>query len=677
MKAWTLIKLLFLGCIAALVAMFYWSSLLVEEDMKTLRLELKQLRADVSRLGQISQNAPPSRLENASTSTLYPNLLEEDPYFTKTLPEILGSDFQPSGILKQAIMGRPENLHPFNSFLDVGVLNRLCAVSVGNQKFGCYETLAPDMALRLELRPREDLPDVMEYWVHLRRNVYWQPLNPAHFPASLELHPRFLEKHPVTAHDFKFFYDALMNPFMPEGRAASLRSYYLDIEEFRVIDDHTFVVRWKAHTDTKKKPSVNYNSLNLTTGLIPLPRFVYQYFADGQKINTQDEALDHYQKDTIWAQNFSHHWAKNVIVSCGPYLFDGMGDEGVRLKRNPEYYQPSRVLLEGIHYCFKESVEGVWQDFKAGKLDLCKLPPDRLMEYETFLQTEEYARQEREGKGIESLNYTESAFYFIAWNMAKPLFSDLNVRKAMTLAIDRRRIIEQNLNEMAITLTGPLSPSSPSYNDGLVDYPFNPDEARKLLDEAGWIDMDGDGIRDKMLGGKRVAFSFNLYYFVKSLSNKVIAEYIASALKEIGVDVQLKGVDITDLSRQLDDKNFDAVFMGISLGSPPENTRVLWHSLGAQEKGSMNAVGFADPEVDEIIEALDYEYNKNERITLYHKFHQLIHEQAPYTFLYAPKTRLIYRNYVRNIFIPSDRQDLIPGANVPEPSLDVVWIESK
>ncbi len=57
----------------------------------------------------------------------------------------------------------------------------LCTGAVATLEFGKYETLAPEFAFKLEARPRSDLPEVSEYWVHLREDLYWQPLNAAHF----------------------------------------------------------------------------------------------------------------------------------------------------------------------------------------------------------------------------------------------------------------------------------------------------------------------------------------------------------------------------------------------------------------------------------------------------------------------------------------------------------------
>lgn len=98
---------------------------------------------------------------------------------------------------------------------------------------------------------------------------------------------------------------------------------------------------------------------------------------------------------------------------------------------------------------------------------------------------------------------------------------------------------------------------------------------------------------------------------------------------------------------------------------------------GAKEKGSSNYIGFMNKEVDSIIDQLDYEYDPKKRIELYHRFCRIIHDQQPYTFMYVPKITMLYRNYLKNVFIPSERQDLVPGANIAEPESSVYWLDKK
>jgi len=686
MKGLGFVKFIFSCLLLLLLGMLYWSSSLQEQDLKTMRRELKEMRAETSLLSQKLRHyhhiTPTTESVNSETASQidpkYPNLLDEDLYFSNTLPNMLGESFQPQGTLKQALIGRPSNLHPFNSFRDVSNMHNMCTVHIADLKFGQYETMAPDMAIKIEARPRADLPDIQEYWVHLRKDVYWEPLNAADFPDGFDLAPQFLKKHLVTAHDFKFFYDALMNPYIHEGKAASLRTYFSDIEEIIVMDPQTFVVRWTPHTtendEDEQVQKIKYTALGLTGSLQPLPRFVYQYFADGQKIIEEDADPNTYRNNSVWAQNFTYHWAKNVIVSCGAFLFNGMNDEAISFTRNPHHYNPYAVLVESVKYTFKESFDAIWQDFKAGKIDLCTLSPNQLMELNSFIESAEYQTQQAEHKSIQALDYVDLSYYYIGWNQAKPFFASKKVRKAMTMALDRDRIIEQNLNKMAIPITGPFFRYSSAYDIAVSAWTYHPEEARRLLDEEGWIDMDGDGIRDKMIDGQKVPFRFKLCYYVKSLTTRVIAEYITTAFREIGVDCELCGLEIADLSRQFDDKSFDAICMGWKQGTPPEDPRQLWHSIGAKEKGSSNAIGFANDQADRLIDSLNYEYDQSRRIQQYHQLHQIIHKEAPYTFLYTPKVRLLYREYVHNLFIPREREDLIPGADIPEPNTQVIWL---
>lgn len=689
MKVSTIFKWLYATIFLVLAVLFYWSQVLQENDFKQTKQEIKEIHLEISALTQkLARDShtihPPLSAADAKVhisvqlADKTPNLLEEDPYFTVTLPQMLGNHFKPQGILKKALIGRPDNLHPFNGFKDISEMISLCSGTVATLKTGQYETMAPNFGRKIEIRDVAGNPEAKEYWVYLRDDIYWEPLNALFFSDTFALAPQFLQKQRVTAHDFKFFYDAVMNPYLHEAKAAALRTYYADIEEFRVIDDETFVIKWKLHEsfdrNGKSVKREKYTSLSLTGSLQPLARFVYQYFADGQKIIDDDSDPEIYRKNSVWAQNFAQHWGKNVIVSCGPYLFDGMDDEGISFKRNPRYFNPHAALINGIQYRFKESFDAVWQDFKTGKIDLCTLSANQLMELNSFLESREYQFQKNQHQAIKSLDYVDMSYYYIGWNLSKPYFSDVKIRHALTLAIDRKRIIEQNLNLMAIDISGPFFLASSAYDTSITPYPFNPQKARELLKEAGWVDLDGDGIRDKIIDGQRVPFRFKLCYFVKSLSTKVIAEYVATAFRNIGIHCELCGLDIADLSRQFEDKSFDAIFMGWKLGTPPEDPRQLWHSVGSKEKGSSNAIGFENAEIDNLIELLSYEYDKKTRENLYHKFHQIIHHEAPYTFLYTPKVRLLFREYVHNLFIPRDRQDLIPGADVGEPNMQLIWL---
>lgn len=682
-----LLRLFFGFGLFLFMLMLYWSSSLIEQDMKNIKEELSLIKKDIA--SRSLQNAEvPHRSSEAKDKEVVPklddspykNLLEEDSFYSDTLPKMLGERFKPHGVLHEATSMDPANLHPFSNWGEIREWVSMCSVSVASGKFGFYESLAPDMALRMELRDNKKT-GIPEYWVFLRKGVYWEPLNSTHFPSDMNLAPHFFERHPVTAHDFKFYVDAILNPHVQQAGATALKTYFEDLQELEVVDDYTFIVRWKPeevkNPDGTVSYKLKYNSKSITGGLLmPLARFVYQYFPDGKKIVEEDEDLATYRTNSVWGQNFNEHWAKNIIVSCGPWIFDGMTEREIRFKRNPNFYNPYAVLVEGKTFLFKQSMEGVWQEFKANKTDTYTIQPDQLLELQNFLKTPEYLKQAAKGDAVKRLDYFARRYSYVGWNQAKSYFKSAKVRQALTMAIDRKRIIKQTLNGMGREINGPFFPFSSAYDENITPWPFDPIQAKRMLEEEGWIDSRGTGMLEKEIDGQRVPFKFSLTYFVKNPQTKSICEYISTALKEVGIECQLNGVDLADLTAAFDDKSFDALFLAWGYGAPPEDPKQIWLSDGALEKGSSNAIGFVNHEIDAIIRKLQFEYNLEERQKLYHRFARIIHEEAPYTFLYMPKQTLIYRDYLQNVFIPEQRQDLIPGADVEEPVSSIFWIKT-
>jgi len=687
------------------MCMLYWSSVLIEKQVHHLRRDLSGIKNDIfalrtqtdairdevlraiiryqeqwhdqdNRKKKADFSQPTS--ERSQIDASFPNLLSEDPFYTETLPQLLGPNFRPFGTFRQATIGKPDNLHPFSNWSMSNLWNSMCGLSVARMQIGKYETFSPNMAIKIESRMRKDVP-VPEFWVHLRDNVFWQPLSEKMFSGNVQLAPQFLRKHRVSARDFKFFFDAVMNPHVQEPGAVALRAYLSDIEEVQVIDDLTFVVKWQprdvTEPDGKVIPKIRYVAKMWTGALNPLPAFVFQYFSDGTKIVQDDRSPDTYRTNSIWAQNFSQHWAKNIIVSCGPWIFEEMTDRRIAFRRNPDHFFPLDSLAKRSEYVFKNTPDNVWQAFKSHALDAHILLPDQVIEQKMFQQSQRYRKQAAQGYGIESIHYHDRSYLYIGWNMVRPFFQSKKVRQAMTMAIDRKRIIKQYLNGMGRELTGPFSPFSAAYDNAILPWAYDPVRARRYLEEEGWYDRDGDGIIDKEVDGKRISFEFSLLYYVKNPTTRSICEYIATALKEVGVRCLLNGVDIADLSAAFDDKEFDALCLAWGLGTPPEDPRQLWHSDGAKQPGSSNIVGFSNAEADKLIDELDFAYDPVQRLRLYHRFHRIIHEEQPYTFLYTPKRLMLYREYLQNVFIPIHRQDLIPGADVAQPVPSIFWIK--
>lgn len=665
--------------VCVLLGLLYWSSQIQEERLAVInqRLELLQKELKGSRTPDSGEVRKQRKLQKrAQMDPKLKNLLEEDPFFTETMPKLLGPNFVPKGTFRLATIGTPQNLHPFSQWLQVSEWTGYCEGSLASQKFGFYEKMSQDFAIKMEQR-KTDRPDRIAFWVHLRDDLYWQPLEQKHFPEDVALAPHFQHKTAVTAYDFKFFWDALSNTHVDVPDAVTLRFLMRDVDKIEVIDDYTFVVTCKltSRLDDKGKSvlSLPYAVPFYVSQLRPLARFVYQYNQDGTKICPDDSTADFYRTSSTWAQSFSSHFASSVIVSCGPWIFDGIDDRQIRFRRNPDYYNQTQALYEAMEVYFLETTEALFRDFLAQKIDLCIINPQSLSELDRYLESPEYKKENASGNFIRRLDFLQRAYTYIGWNEKRALFANKKTRQALTMAIDRSRLIRQNLNGQAVEITGPFFYGSSEYDPTLPVIAFDPDRAKLMLAEEGWYDSEGDGMLHKVINGKKTDFSFTLSYFVKNAIAKVNCEQIAQSLKDIGVNCRLNGVDLADLSSAFEEKNFDALYLAWSLGAPPEDPRQLWHSEGADVKGSSNMIGFQNVLVDRYIEKLQFEKDRQVRNELFRKLHGVLYDEQPYTFLFSPMNTLLWWSWTQNIFIPKERQDLIPGAVVEQPAFMYSW----
>src|ERR1019366_6302242 len=138
---------------------------------------------------------------------------------------------------------------------------------------------------------------------------------------------------------------------------------------------------------------------------------------------------------------------------------------------------------------------------------------------------------------------SQLAFSYIGLNNRNDKLSDVKVRRALAYCVDVDKIIEKIAYGMAKRVTGPTSPSKPYYNNDLKPIPFDIAKAGQLLDEAGWKDSDGDGIRDKVINGQKVKLSLE----VKYPSGNDVVEKIITLFAE---NCKKAGVEITQAQRE-------------------------------------------------------------------------------------------------------------------------------
>ncbi|MGH7819524.1 MAG: ABC transporter substrate-binding protein, partial [Candidatus Binatia bacterium] len=244
-------------------------------------------------------------------------------------------------------------------------------------------------------------------------------------------------------------------------------------------------------------------------------------------------------------------------------------------------------------------------------------------------------------------------YVYIGWNQERRLFRDRELRRALAHFVDRDRIIEKVLFGFGEKIDSPVYKFRPEYNTDIEGYPFDPKTGRDLLEAAGWIDADGDGVREKVIDGKRTPLRFEIISNSGNEIRKNVGLIVIDQLRRNGVDASFREVDWSILLEKVKNFDYDAVILGWGMSVSDPDLYQLWHSSQAVSGGS-NHVAFRSAEADRILEDYRREFDEERRIQLYRRLQEIIHEEAPYVFLFMEKTiSVVHRRFRNTVWYPT------------------------
>jgi peptide/nickel transport system substrate-binding protein len=391
---------------------------------------------------------------------------------------------------------------------------------------------------------------------------------------------------PTSAYDVKFTFDRIKDPRTSYPHASLLASY----DSAVVRDSSTiafYLKRYPGFMDPWRRIS-------------PMP--------------------EHILGDVEPAELKHHPFGTQSPVSNGPFRFveHRAGDRWV-FEANPDFASSmgGRPYLDRLVYRYIPEATTRLAEFLAGEVDVyLVVAPSQVAEIE--------ARPDAEVITYENRNYT-----FIAWNGRRTFFQDPRVRRALTLAIDRQRIVDVARQGLGRVAEGPVPPFHWAYNAELEPLPYDPEHARALLDSAGWVDADGDGVREKDVNRA----SFELKTNQGNPTREQILTLVQADLAKVGVEARLRfqeaqslGADITSPERR-----FDAVVAGWQADFNLDDRIVFACS---QLEGLFQFASYCNPRVDEILDQVAVMEDRSRALPLWHEYQEILQWEQPYTFLY-------------------------------------------
>ena len=422
----------------------------------------------------------------------------------------------------------------------------------------------------------EDHPTELTW--HLRDDVYWH------------------DGERTDAYDVAFTYVRATDPETAFPNAAFWDYYVKGEEGVEVVDSFTVTIRLRPHAE--------YLDAWRTTTIMP----------------------EHLLGDVPAAELKQHPFGTQCPVGNGPFVFvEHRPQESWTFRANPAFPEGlgGRPYLDRYVYRVIPEQTTLLTELLTGNVDLYIAPP-----------ADQAARIEQ-SEQAEFRHFLFRNYVFIGWNSRRPQLADARVRRAITVGTNREQIVEALRQGYGAVANSGVPPFHWAFDETLNDsLAYDPDQARRLLDEAGWIDRDGDGIRENADGQPlRISVKYNQ----GNQERQDVAEIMQAQLREVGIDIQPQVVEWGTLLNQIntpDLRDFDGVVMAWVTEFKVDDID-LFHS--ERLDGPYAWAGTQSEELDRLLDTLQLVVDREEALPLWREYQRKILEVMPYTYFFFPE----------------------------------------
>ena len=309
----------------------------------------------------------------------------------------------------------------------------------------------------------------------------------------------------------------------------------------------------------------------------------------------------------------------------GPFALAGINPgEKVYLKANSSYWE-GKPRLPGLAFHIVPDAIVRVLEFKKGTIQLLQndIEPDTLPWLE---------------KNTDAIVETKpgTTFQYIGINLTHPILKHRDVRQALAHSIDRDGIIRHILKSQATKANGLLSPLNWAHDDSVPHWPFDPAKAKRLLDQAGYPDPDGEGPRPR----------FKLSFKTTNIDlRRRIAETLKEQLSRVGVELEVRAYEWGTFYSDIKKGNFHLYSLAWVGIVDPDVYYNLFHSSSVPPNGD-NRGGYNNPAIDHLLEQGRRESDPGRRKGVYHQVQQTIHEDLPYIPLWWVKNVVVRKPQV-------------------------------
>jgi peptide/nickel transport system substrate-binding protein len=415
-------------------------------------------------------------------------------------------------------------------------------------------------------------PDVAEKWETPDDRTIVFHLNP---------NAKFQNGQPVKAADVKWIYDSLMAPDF----TTSKKSGYAAVDHIEAPDDHTVIFKLK-------EPNGGLFD-NLTLGIVP----------KGADANVY----------------------KSKPIGAGPYkVVDYLPDERLDLEAFDQWHGGAPKIKHVTIRIIPDATTRILE-LRRGTVnsEVTNIPFENVAEFD---KTADFTVLKKPG----------SIYQYLAFNLKDPILARPKVRQAIAHAVDRERIARDVMRGYAVPTDSIFGLGHWARTEGLTAYPFDPAKAKKLLDEAGYPDPDGDGPRSR--------FTLSFKTSTDAEAN-LRAQVIQQMLGQVGIEVKIQSSEFGTFLEDISKGNFQMYSLSRNGVQDPDFLFVIFYSKNTPPEGQ-NRGYYANARVDQLLVEGRQTFDRAKRKEMYGEVQKALQDELPYLSLYHQVNVAVMRKNV-------------------------------
>ena len=316
-------------------------------------------------------------------------------------------------------------------------------------------------------------------------------------------------------------------------------------------------------------------------------------------------------------------------IGSGPYRFvSWVPRQSIELQADSSYHR-GRARIQRL-------IWSIAPEYNASVVRLMSGDADFL----EFVYPPDIPRVAR-APNVKLVPYPSMAYGYLLFNERDPndqskpnaLFSDRSLRRALTMAIDRRRVTSSVLDSLGTVAYGPYTRALPYFDSTVAELPASPDHARRLLDSLGWH-PGPDGIRTR--NGR--ALRFSMLVPTSSALRMQTAVILQSMFHEVGVQADIESADIGTVRQRNESRQFQTVIEAMQSDGNPSSILQSWGIDAAKAKDGGNAGSYENPNFDALVDTAIAQFDPKRARAYYFRAYSMLNEDAPAIWLWEPST---------------------------------------